>query len=136
MPVYKDNAQNRKLNRVGKSWGKEEKKKAPPKKKSAPKKRPSSPKSVPYSPSLMGGSYGAETDDDREKQLDLQFLKFAADHPFAIDGRVQEEELPEDFVPIYEAGFDEEWNPVLPNMLPILEVKNKPDRRPLKRRPR
>ena len=33
MPVYKDNAQNRKLGRVGKSWGKEAPKKSAPVKK-------------------------------------------------------------------------------------------------------
>tara|TARA_R110001632_G_scaffold211617_1_gene337147 strand:+ start:344 stop:745 length:402 start_codon:yes stop_codon:yes gene_type:complete len=32
MPVYKDNAQNRKLNRVGKTWGKDTPKKSAPKK--------------------------------------------------------------------------------------------------------
>ena len=35
MPVYKDNAQNRKLGRVGKSWGKEAPKKSAPVEKAA-----------------------------------------------------------------------------------------------------
>jgi len=37
MPVYKDNAQNRKLGRVGKSWGKEAPKKSAPVKKASKK---------------------------------------------------------------------------------------------------
>ena len=37
MPIYKDNAQNRKMNRVGKSWGKEAPKKSAPVEKASKK---------------------------------------------------------------------------------------------------
>tara|TARA_R110000737_G_C14483037_1_gene468866 strand:+ start:71 stop:457 length:387 start_codon:yes stop_codon:yes gene_type:complete len=125
MPVYVDNAQNRKLNRVGKTWGKEAKK-------SAPKKRPppgkhympngklmknSDMKKSNYSPSLMGGGSGAAYHKAQQKKQIKQILKA---NPYAIDGRTATD-LPEGFVPIYKAGFDEEWNPVFPNMEPESE---------------
>jgi hypothetical protein len=54
MPFYKDNAQNRKLNRVGKPYGKDAEKSAP--KKSAPKK--SAPKkSAPSKPVTDKGEF-------------------------------------------------------------------------------
>ena len=48
MPIYKDNAQNRRLKRVGKSWGKECQPCETKKKTSAPKSKPATKKEKEY----------------------------------------------------------------------------------------
>ena len=89
MPFYKDNAQNRKLNRVGKPYGKDAEKPAPKKpapKKSAPKK-PAPKKAVDIS--------------------ELGFYEIQTSHPDYLSGEQEYAEIMN--MPVYKAFLEGGW---------------------------
>ncbi len=88
MPFYKDNAQNRKLNRVGKPYGKDAEKSAPKKpapKKSAPKK--SAPK--------------------KSAPDNLGFYEIQTSHPDYLSGDQDYAEIME--MPVYKGFLEGGW---------------------------
>ena len=80
MPFYKDNAQNRKLNRVGKPYGKDAVKSAP--KKSAPKK-------------------------SSADNAELAFYEIQTSHPDYVSGDMEYGEIME--MPVYKGFLEGGW---------------------------
>tara|TARA_R110000822_G_scaffold308843_1_gene437282 strand:- start:31 stop:435 length:405 start_codon:yes stop_codon:yes gene_type:complete len=91
MPVYVDNAQNRKLNRVGKTWGKKVKK-----------------KSVPYSPSLIGG-VGDTLQKQQKKNENIIKKMIIANQKLADTGEAFENKIV--LIPIVHAGGFIQYKP-------------------------